>query len=128
MTAPPEPHRPPPAKHPVAILERTGAALRSNDGEIEVKRRQMGELGVAFSAAKAELKELLSRRALLSMAEDVALEALQRKDRALQRQESQASQEPRVTGTAANLAQACSQVMVGYHWHVLPGWLVLSRP
>ena len=80
MNTPPEPRPPPPGKHPVATLERTGAALKILDEEIAEKGRQMGALGSAFSKAKAELRELISRRAFLSKEEDVALEAIKREE------------------------------------------------
>ena len=62
---------------------------------IAAKSKEMGLLGVRFAKAKAELKALLDDEKKLRRDQDEALEAVQR-------QESQVSQEQRVTSASSS--------------------------
>ena len=75
-SAPLEPVRPSPARHPIDTLSRASESLDQLETLIEEARAKMGRLGVKFSQAKTHLRELLRQRDFLKADQDEALAAL----------------------------------------------------
>ena len=58
-SAPLEPRRPSPSRHPINCLSRASKTLDQLEERICEARAKMGRLGVEFSQAKSHLRDLL---------------------------------------------------------------------
>ena len=74
------PHRPDPGHFPIDALDKAAKRLEELESEIKIAGREMGDLAVRFTRAKARLSDLYKTRSFLKQDQDAALAALQAQD------------------------------------------------